>query len=155
MSTNLHTDSVWKDEFIQAAARLFFVSAYADHVESLDEADDRCEQYPRPGGGDDWFDYAPKTTPIAAYVLAGEMLASFEWFNKASIHVLAQWAAKADNNWHDVSVDADEFGRSLAWMYMGAGVSWFDNHEEFKLEVPHCEVSGMTFDPSAYAPEER
>ena len=33
----------------------------------------------------------------------------------------------------------EEFGNCLAWMAMGAGVSWFDDHSDFPLEVPHIE----------------
>jgi len=33
------------------------------------------------------------------------------------------------------------FGECLAWMSMGAGVSWFDDHEPFDLKVPLCAES--------------
>ena len=45
---------------------------------------------------------------------------------------------------------AAAFGTGLAWMYMGAGPSWFDDHASFKLEVPYTEIHGDTFDPECY-----
>ena len=149
MSEPIHSDSTWRDELIEAAARLFFVSAYASFVEEPERTPNGYD-YPRPGAGDDWMDSAPERTPINAYVLAGEMWASFEAANKASLYVLGARASQADGGTYSVEVDAAEFGTGLAWMYMGAGPSWFDDHASFKLEVPYTEIHGDTFDPDCY-----
>jgi hypothetical protein len=34
----------------------------------------------------------------------------------------------------------EAFGNDLAFMSMGAGVSWFDNHDKFPLKKPHVEA---------------
>lgn len=43
------------------------------------------------------------------------------------------------NDVHELDSYQEEFGNNLAWMAMGHGVSWFDDHEDFPLEVPHVE----------------
>lgn len=62
-----------------------------------------------------------------------------EELNGKSLLDLVEDAAKADG-----IVDPDEgykirFGECLAWMSMGAGVSWFDDHKRFPLDVPYRE----------------
>lgn len=153
MSETIHSDSTWRDELIEAAARLFFVSAYADFVEEPERYPDGYD-YPRPGGGDDWMEYAPERTPINAYVLAGEMWASIEAASKINMYALGARANQADGGEYACDVDAEDFGTGLAWMYMGAGPSWFDDHATFEIEVPSAEIHGMTFDPACYRENE-
>ena len=52
---DVFSNSQFRDQFLYAAARAFFVSSYADFVEDPDNKDD----YPRPGGGEDWMFFAP------------------------------------------------------------------------------------------------
>lgn len=41
--------------------------------------------------------------------------------------------------------DCERFGECLAHMAVGAGVSWFDDHAEFALVVPHIEGYGLRY----------
>ena len=149
MSNTVHSDSDFRDAFIEGAARAFFVSAFADYVEDEDREDDGHE-YPHPGPGGDWCDYAPETTPGNAYALAGELWAGLYALNgKAGPYTLANNAQAADGE----EPDPEEFGHYLAMEAMGHGVSWFDDHAKFPLEVPHIECNLFTFDPAAYRAE--
>lgn len=144
--SNVGSDSSVRDSFLEGAARAMFVSAYADFVES--DEDGEARDLPRPGPGQDWYDFAPVTTPPNAYALAGELWAELRALNGgAGVYSLMLLAEEADG---DCSVDPEEFGRCVAMTYMGHGVSWFDDHARFEMKVPHAEVSGFTFDPSAY-----
>lgn len=142
--SNVGTDSDFLDDFLEGAARAIFVLAYADFAEQASD-DDR---FPIARNGEDWYDRAPETPP-AAYALAGRMWSEIEARNGASIYAIAEWAATAD----DAQPDPEKFGRDLAMEWMGTGVSWEDDHAPFGLEIPHGEVSGYTFDESAYAPK--
>jgi len=144
MSNKLYTDSNFKDEFIQGAARAFFVMAYADYCEENSESD--ILTHAGPGG--DWMDCAPDT-PIAAYVFAGEMWSDLAHANKVPCGVigLANLAKEADGV---DDIDVNDFGHRLAMQYMGTGVSWFDDHEKFELEVPYSEISQFSFDSDSY-----
>lgn len=160
------SDSTFKDDFLTGAAKAFFCTAYADFVEegySTDNelTDDEREArlaLPRARGGQDWMDWMPEVPP-AAYALAGELWASLEAASKASVYVLANRAGRAEHKCdHDCAdpceaiddIDAEEFGHYLAMQAMGHGVSWFDDHEEFEIEIPHVECSQCTFSDDAY-----
>lgn len=140
---NIYSDTPFRDEFIEGAARAFFVSAYSDYCNSGEPGSDGI---PRAIDGEDWSDVAPEATPIQAYVLAGEMWAAIEHTNGQSLYQLARLAELAD---HD-DIDPEEFGHSLAMQYMGHGVSWFDNHPRFNIEIPYDEISWLSFDPEAF-----
>lgn len=149
MSNTVHSDSDFRDAFIEGAARAFFVCAYADFVEDPEREDDGHD-YASASMGADWADMAPATTPPNAYALAGELWAGLYALNgKAGPYTLVLNAEAADG----AEIDAEEFGHYLAMEAMGHGVSWFDDHEKFPLEVPHMECSGYTFDPEAYRAE--
>jgi hypothetical protein len=162
--THIGSDSTFKDSFLLGAAKAFFVTAYADFVEEADSSDNDLDddarearkELPRPGAGEDWMDYAPEPPP-AAFALAGELWASLETANKVSVYVLAERAEQADTEHmakcHKCKAngfDAEEFGHYLAMQAMGHGVSWFDDHGDFELEIPHIECSQCSFDDEAY-----
>ena len=138
------SDTHFRDEFLAGAARALFVSAYADYVEDGKDGEG-SDDMPRPGPGEDWADFAPAAPP-AAYALAGELWASLECANGCSVYSLAATAEAADGR----EVDVDAFGFDLAMQWMGSGVSWFDNHKKFPLQVSYKEVSGHTFSEAAY-----
>lgn len=152
--TTIGSDSDFRDEWLAGAARAFFVCAYADYCEDPDFCDDESDddddrdELPRPGPGEDWLDYAPET-PANAYALAGELWARLESENRASVYVLAERAKAADGE----DPDPDQFGHYLAMQAMGHGVSWFDDHKAFAIEVPHMEVSSCSFSREAYRGE--
>jgi len=146
MSNTVHSDSDFRDEFIEGAARAFFVTAYADFVEDP-EREQGAYDYLAASCGADWMDCAPETTPPNAYALAGELWGALYHLNgKAGVYTLALNAEAADGQ----PVDAKEFGHYLAMAAMGHGVSWFDDHADFPLETPYMECSGFTFDERAY-----
>jgi hypothetical protein len=151
------SDSTFRDEFLEGAARAIFVMAYASYVEEGDSTDNDLDEderekrqgMPRPGPGGDWYDYAPATPPNA-YAIAGELWAGLYHLNgEAGPYSLVLRAEAADGK----PVDAEEFGRDLAMQYMGTGVSWFDDHAKFDMKVPYAEISGFTFCDEAYAEE--
>jgi hypothetical protein len=161
---NIGSSSIFKDEFLLGAAKAFFVTAYADFVEEGHSTDNELSKaerearldLPRPGAGEDWMDYAPEPPP-AAFALAGELWAALEAANKVSVYVLAERADQADVDHKSKcekcdreGFDAEEFGHYLAMQAMGHGVSWFDDHGDFDLEVPHIECSQCSFDDAAY-----
>jgi hypothetical protein len=159
MTQPIGSDSSFRDEWLEGAARAFFVTAYADFVEEghstdNDLSDDEREMrlsLPRPGAGEDWMDYAPPTPPNA-YALAGELWNALHAANgEAGVYSLSLRAEHADGE----APDAEKFGHYLAMQAMGHGVSWFDDHEEFPIEIPHIECSQCSFDDAAYQPPKR
>jgi hypothetical protein len=159
--SKIGSESAFRDEWIEGAARAFFVTAYADHVEEghstdNDLTDDERKArlaLPSASNGADWYDYAP-TTPPNAYALAGELWASLEHENDASIYMLAERAATADGISDGLNgIDAEDFGRDLAMQAMGHGVSWFDDHAKFPIKIPHVECSMCSFSDDVYAGE--
>lgn len=145
---NIFSNSSFRDAFLNGAARAFFVSAYADFVEDPERKGRR--KYPRPGPGEDWMDFAPPTPPNA-YALAGELWSELVVLNRKNMYVIFQLAAEAD----DGEIDVSDFGHYLAMEAMGSGVSWFDSHGRFDLEVPYMEVGQYTFDEDAYRARRR
>lgn len=71
----------YADEVLEAMARTLWVSAYADWADS-EEAPEDIE---RPGGGEDWADYAPET-PIAAQQAAWELAEGYALLNTVHAH---------------------------------------------------------------------
>ncbi len=152
MGSSVHSDSNFRDEFIEGAARAFFVCGYADYCDEEEIDDDRSD-LPQPGAGGDWMDYAPADMPGHAYALAGELWAGLASMNDVGcgVYSLAEQAATADGIDRD-DLDENNFGHYLAMEAMGHGVSWFDDHEKFPLEVPTIECHAFSFDPAAYRP---
>ena len=163
---NIGSDSYLKDAFIAGAAKAFFCTAYADFVEEgystdNDLTDDERKArlaLPRARGGQNWMDWMPEVPP-AAYALAGELWASLEAANKVSVYVLVSRAGRAEHKCdHDCAdpceatedIDVELFGHYMAMQAMGHGVSWFDDHEDFEIEISHIECSQCSFDDAAY-----
>ncbi len=114
-----------------ALTRAMFTLAYATFVEEHGWEDKM------PGPGEDWSDYTPEA-PASAYEAAERVIARIEKMNRADITAILLTAASHEGGL--VNEDyADEFGFCLGMMVMGTGVSWFDNHETFKLKVPDAE----------------
>lgn len=158
------SDSEFRDSWLEGAARAFFVTAYADycdegHSEDNDLTDEEREErlaLPRATMGADWYDYAPATPP-AAYALAGELWGKLETVNHASVYMLAERAKQADCDAGKMTdneeIDPEDFGRDLAMQAMGHGVSWFDDHANFEIKIPHVECSMCSFSDDAYKGE--
>lgn len=126
----------YDDEIRYGMARALWVTAYADAVE--DDPDLEEMGYPAAGPGEDWVDVAPMTPPSAesAAFRLSEMI---ERANGVGIDDLFGEAAIADGVTVD-DLDAEEFGHYLAMQALGHGVSWFDDHATFGIEIPHFEA---------------
>jgi hypothetical protein len=154
MTQPVHSDSTFRDSWLEGAARAFFVSAYADYVEeghSTDNDltdDERAARLDlaRPRGGQAWSDFAPENPPNA-YALAGELWNALHTANgEAGVYSLALRAEAADGE----APDPEKFGYYMAMQAMGHGVSWFDDHKDFPIEFPDIECSQCTFADEAY-----
>ena len=144
---------VCKDEFLEGAARCFFVCAYADFVDE-EEREDDGHDYPGASNGEDWYNVAPERTPPAAYAAAGELWARLEILNKdtapCGVISLIMQAAEANG---DDEIDVEHFGRDCAMMALGTGVCWFDDNSKFPLETPYMDCGTVGFDHAAYREE--
>jgi hypothetical protein len=151
------SDSTFRDEWLEGAAKAFFATAYADYVEEGHSTDNELSEDERetrlslskPGPGEDWMDYLPEIPPNA-YALAGELWAMLEAANPGGcgVYTLAERAEAVDGE----KPDPEQFGHYLAMQAMGHGVSWFDDHKTFKIKVPSIECSQCSFADEAYAP---
>lgn len=117
-------DNDGTEEFSTGAARALWASSWADGEEERGNSiqGQILDQMP--------------PVPISAWVAAGELIGLLESSNKANIFMLMERAKKADGV---KSIDIEEFGFSMAMQALGTGVSWFDNHANFKLEDVHME----------------
>jgi len=129
-----------RNPIIDAMARALFVSAYADYVDQSPDT-----HLPYASMGQDWMDVAP---PTPQYVLdaANQLLGRIEELNKTNIWSLLWLAARADEvlgvegSVHDLPAKyVSDFGHYLAMQSLGHGVSWWDDHEKFPMELPHIE----------------
>lgn len=116
-------DNIFTESFAAGASRAFWVTSWADGAEERDELP----------SGVDLMEEAPPT-PLSAWVAAGELIGKLECANKASIHMLADRAARADGGRGIRDIDSENFGHYMAMMAMGHGVSWFDDHKKFKFK---------------------
>lgn len=142
----VHSDSNLKDCFLHGAARAFFASAYADYVDDVTSDGSPL--------GEEFNQEVPNRTPPAAYALGGELWGGLAALNRdgAGVYSLARLAQAADG--YDYGPDEwEDFGHYVAMEAMGHGVSWSDEHADFRMEVPRIECFGMTFDETAYKEE--
>ncbi len=132
-----------KSTIVQAMARAFFVSAYADYCDNHPE----LKNLPRAGAGEDWMDVTEEIdTPLICHFEAYELLGRLVEKNGRAIYTLIADAERADLA-EGKSADRDsekyqkDFGHYIAMSAMGHGVCWFDDHAKFELSVPHQEFS--------------
>lgn len=145
--------STLEETVVIAMARAFFVSAWAD------EQEENGRNYP----GQDLMDVAPET-PEYALRFAYKFLGMIEQANDNNIYSLVEQAAAADGYQKDDilqftrenrldtyknatlrAIEAtqgkfvSDFGHYLAMQGLGHGVSWFDDHGRFEIEIPLVE----------------
>lgn len=136
-----------------AMARAFFVSAWADNEE------ENGRNYP----GKDLMEVAPET-PEFVVRFAYKFLGRIEQANDTNIYALVEQAAVADRypkddilqftrenrlaSYQNATTRAisatngkyvSDFGHYLAMEGLGHGVSWFDDHGRFEIEIPLVE----------------
>ena len=116
---------------LEGMASALWASSWADHAE-----EHGCTSM----SGQRIEDIMPPI-PEEAYVLAKKCADSIEAANGKSLAELFDDAVKADEADGLDSSGADEsFGSDLAMQWMGHGVSWFDDHAEFPIKIPHGEA---------------
>ncbi len=144
-----YSNSTVRDEILTGMARAFFCTAYADHVEQIEE-EGGDHDLPRPGPNWNWMDFLPDL-PGNAWAMAGSLWSEIEILNKrpCGMFTILQEieAQEVDPVWAT-------FGHYLAMEAMGHGVSWSDDHAPHGLKLPHVECSRYTFDEAAYQPDE-
>lgn len=125
-----------REEIVEGMARGLWTTAYAEWVEGLSRAERKEAGLPVSLQGVDWTDDSPPT-PESADQVGRELAALYESENEASLDEIAAMASEAEGE----DIDDEEFGRHLAYMAMGMGTGWFDDHARFDLKMPSIEVS--------------
>lgn len=121
-----------KREIVDAAARAFYVTAWAEREEERGRA--------RGWGGRDLMDIAPRTSPKAK-VAGKRFIANLEAANKGTaVGALYVMAATAPGK-HYKEPSPEDFGHTMAMQAMGHGVSWWDDHPHVPITVPHYEFT--------------
>ena len=116
-------------------AKTMFVTAWADEME------ERGRSFP---AGSDVMHLAPRT-PSVAILEAYRFMGALEQANKMSLPVLVNQAAKADGvELEEMPVSdkqeyLESFGHYMFMEALGHGVSWFDDHKKFDIEIPNYE----------------
>jgi hypothetical protein len=135
LHAELASDESLEGEILDGMARTLFLLAYADFVEREIEDGNNVDDLPRPGGGEDWDDYAPETplsareaATTAAIALCGQNGCALpELYRRAMIACGDARCQRAKEH------TPEAFGSDLAMMVTGQGVSWFDDHARFPL----------------------
>lgn len=139
-----------RDAIVDAVARVFFVSSWADTMENY-------------GGkippGSRLYDIAPKTPRIVREKFGVKFVKELLWLNNCYVQDL--WDAaqvKVEGNPHRKTPTLDDLGYCLAMEAMGSGVAWTDDHPplrprhrdlvlppEFEFETPFesCNISHL------------
>jgi hypothetical protein len=115
------------EEFLSAAAAALWGATWAS------EAEEQGENL----GGVDVMDVMPPV-PKQAAMAAAELMGAYEYVNKTAINRLWVKAATAPGKHYD-GPTVELFGHYLAMAAMGHGVSWFDDHPNVPMKVPHME----------------
>lgn len=126
------------NDFQEGAAKALWASLFMTELELLKE--DGYEELADEldaGAGEDLMSYLPPI-PEAAYDDARAFEKALVKANGVrSIDDLIKRAAAADG----ADVDEEEFGHYTMMPALGEGVSWFDDHGDFVLKLPHWEQS--------------
>lgn len=129
-----------QDAFREGAARAFWSDLYMTAVEELQDEEPDLYDELSPGPGGDWDSLVPEIPP-EAYRDAEAFEREVKTANNVdAIDKLMREAARADGVTLE-DLDADEFGWGLAMPALGHGVSWFDDHGDFLLKLPHWSQS--------------
>jgi|SRR5277367_1098279 len=117
-----------RSEIIDGMAEILWGSAWADHADEHD-----CTNI----SGMEITNVMP-SIPKEAEQMAQDLAKKYESLNHMSLDKLYAVALEADEKGtrRRGEESPDRFGSDLAFMAMGAGVSWFDDHEKFPLKKP-------------------
>lgn len=125
-------------EFQDGVASAIWADAFSTALDGLRE--DGYSELARelgPGAGDDLMDVLPPV-PQAAINDARAFEAAVIDANGVDINTIIAWAQDADGVEY---IDDEEFGYYIAMPALGHGVSWFDDHGDFDIKLPHWEPS--------------
>lgn len=118
------------DDIVNGCAEILWASAWSTHVEET-----KCTDL----SGLDTVEHMPEMG-IDVFVEAGKIIGAVEHASGMTAHALLWKCLRADGTdpeklaWAQHTV---RFGNCLAYMAMGDGVSWFDDHTECDaLKVP-------------------
>lgn len=125
---------LFNDDIRNGMAALFWNSAWADYQEELGRLG---EPHANLSGVNIYgvSDEPDETQCEELRAHVQRVVEEIEYKNSASLDELLDRATAAD----DAEADPTRFGECLAYMSMGSGVSWFDDHEHFEIEVPYHE----------------
>ena len=129
----------YRDQILEGMARTLWVSAYADWAEEETPGGMGIAKRPgqggKPGSGD--------LVELYGMAQTADLEEDFEFTSDNAMPLLkSDTKAHAEHVDHEWKMnDAYLFGSMLAWMALGAGVSWFDDHKEFELVHPNFECS--------------
>lgn len=117
------------DAFVKGMAAILWGNAWADHVDEHD-----CFDL----SGREVTEVMPEI-PEVVWRRAERLAGTIEQANGLSLPAIFSQAMKAEGKTVEHEdywgADAEGFGSYLAHMAVGSGVSWFDDHAEFKLTV--------------------
>ena len=116
-----------REAIVRGIAEVVWADAWSNHVE-----EHRCQSLI----GVEITSAMPEI-PTVALEEAEEIAKDIEKANDTTLDFLLEEASKADKT----EADPTEFGNGLAFMSVGSGVSWFDDHEKFPLKMPYEESS--------------
>lgn len=134
MALRKHTKNIlsgdYERQIIDAMARAMFVTTWADRMEERGLGHKLS--------GQKLMDIAPKTSRDAL-AAAKKLAAMFAEANEgASMSDLYARALNVAGK-HEGDTSPHSFGHYMAMEAMGHGVSWTDNHPEFKVNIPFFE----------------
>jgi hypothetical protein len=134
------SDPALRRQIVDAMARAFFVSAWAQGEEEKPDFHERGYGGHGHGRGVELMEVAPATS-ASAKKHAKEIATRIERDNGKSLGELYAMAAEAPGR-HSKDPNPYDFGHYIAMQSMGHGVSWYDDHPEFGMkDVPYAEFS--------------
>jgi hypothetical protein len=109
----------------------------------LSEQEEKAERtgrpYPWPPGSQ-LLDYVPKRVPESVRLRAAYFAHKLKIKNRATLDGLYRQAMRAPGRHLDRHTRPFDFGFDIAMEGMGHGVSWFDSHPRFPIDIPWVEA---------------
>lgn len=130
-------DGVFDDGVVEGAARALWADLYSTEVDALPEDgyDDLYDEL-RPGQGGDLMDVLPDLPDVARDDAKKFLAAVVDASGVRGVDELVERAASADGVDLDDFDEAELLGHYLMMQGLGHGVSWFDDHARFDVEIP-------------------
>jgi hypothetical protein len=123
-------------EVLDGITRAFWTDVWVREQEEKAERTGRRVPW---GPGDEITDFVPRTVPATVRRQAVEFAGALKYRNHTNLYGLYLMAMNAPGR-HTREPSAASFGWYLGMQGMGHGVSWFDDHPQFPIQIPHTEV---------------